>query len=316
MNRLSRDRSGLAGILIAIIVIVIILIAAIALFLVPFKSVSVNESQQADMGPEVRSLRMNVSIDTGSIDVRFVNDSTVAASMSVAGTHRSGLLGPDRPVNVSWAVANGTDSMAIDLNVSVGRSIGWFSSNDIRCTLNLSSQLRTSLMVTSSFGSVNVTTAEGVALTGVDLRASAGAIKVNMTDGTTLDGPLRLNTSLGGLDLEWRNLRTTSNASIDLGASAGGIRLIMLQGSDLGSNLTVRSSASLGGIDVTLDIRGNNSARVQSHADLGGVRVNQRDGFNGTDEDLTSTNHPATYSMDVRSNASAGGVNARLNYSS
>jgi hypothetical protein len=314
MRHLSQDRSGLAGILIAIVIVVIVIIAAIALFLVPFKTVKVNNSQQATLSPGVQSLRLNASIDTGVIEVRFVNDSSVAASMTVVGSHRSGLLGPDQPLNVSWNVANGTDSMDIDLNVSVGRNIGWFANNDIRCTVNISSQLKTSLTVSSSLGSVNVTTIDGVTLTGLDVRASAGGVRVNLTNGTTLDGPLKMDTSLGGLDLGWTDLRTTDNATVDLRASAGGIRLILVQASELGSNLTVQSSASLGGIDLTLDIRGNNSARVQSHADLGGVRISERNGFNGTDADLTSANYPASPVLDIRSNASAGGVNARLNY--
>ena len=76
----------MAGILIAILIIVIIVIAAIALFLVPFKSVNINESDQADLTPGLRSLTLNASIDTGSIEVRFVNDSSVAASMTVSGS--------------------------------------------------------------------------------------------------------------------------------------------------------------------------------------------------------------------------------------
>lgn len=314
MKRPSRDRSGLVGILIAVIVIVIVIIAAIALFLIPFKSVSIDESRQVEFAPDVTSLSINISMDVGSVTVNFVNDSSVAASLHVSGTHRSGLLAPQRPVNVSWTVTNDTESMAIDLKIDMGRNIGFFVSNDIQCTLNISSQLRTALSVVSSLGGMNITTAEGVTLTGVDLRAAAGGIRMNMTSGTTLDGPLRLNTSLGGLDLRWTDLTATDNASVNLTASAGGIRLMMLQTSDLGSNMTVRSTAQLGGIDLTLDVWGNNSARVQSHADLGGVRVEQRNGFNGTDEDIASINYPANYNLDIRSNASAGGVNSRLNY--
>lgn len=311
---MSGDRSGLAGILIAILLVVIIIIAAIALFLVPFKTVKVNEARQAELVPGVRSLTVNASIDIGSMTVRFVNDSSAAASMTVVGTHRSGLLGPDRPVNVSWAVANGTDSMTIELNVSMGRNIGWFASNDVRCNLNISSQLITSLVVKNSLGAVNVTTADGVVLAGLNIRASAGGIRANLTNGTTLDGPLRMNTSLGGVDLGWTDLRATDNASVDLVTSAGGIRLIMTQARELGSNMTVRSTASLGGIDLTLDVEGNTSARVQSHAELGGVRISHRSGFNGTDEDLASTNYPSSSILDVRSNASAGGINLRLDY--
>jgi len=206
--------------------------------------------------------------------------------------------------------------MNIDLNVSVGRNMEWLSSDDIRCTLEISSQLRTYLTVSSSMGAVNVTTVEGVTLAGAELRASAGAVKMNMTQGTTLDGPLVMDTSLGGLELEWRDLRATANASIDLKASAGGIRLIVLQEKDLGDDLAVRSAASLGGIDLGVDIKGNTSARVQSHAELGGIRVDGRSGFNGTDEDLASMNYPSSSRMEISSTANAGGVNIRLSYTS
>ncbi|MBI0584337.1 MAG: hypothetical protein ISF22_08945 [Methanomassiliicoccus sp.] len=315
MRPLSRDRSGIAGILIGIIIVIIIIIAAISLFLIPFRTVHINDQQASPLEPGVQALRMNVTIDAGAIDVRFVNDTSVAASMSVVGERRSGLLGPNDPVNVTWAEAFGGEALQIDSVIKLGRNFGWFSSSDLRCTLNISSQLRTSLNITSSLGTIDVRTIEGVELSNVNMMASAGAIRMSVANGTTVDGPINIETSLGGLDLNWTNVVTTDNASINMKASAGGVRMTILQTDALGSDMAVQTNASLGGIDVTMNIQGNNSARVQSHADLGGVSVPQKTGFNGTDADLTSVNYPAPSNFDVRCNASAGGVNLRLNYS-
>jgi hypothetical protein len=135
-----------------------------------------------------------------------------------------------------------------------------------------------------------------------------------MAANSTLSGPLSMDASLGGVDLSWTDVNVTDNTTVDLRASTGGVKATFFQSVPLANNVSVTTSANLGGVDLALSISGNNSARVLSHANLGGVHVVEQTGFNGTSGELTSQNYPTSSSFAVSCDTSTGGVNLRLRY--
>ncbi len=135
-----------------------------------------------------------------------------------------------------------------------------------------------------------------------------------MASNSTLSGPLNMEASLGGVVLQWADVHATNSASIDLKASTGGVEATFTQAEPLGGNVTVSTSTNLGGVDLTMNIQGDNSAHVLSHANLGGVNVVEQTGFNGTSADLTSQNYPGTSNFEVSCDANTGGVKLLLRY--
>jgi hypothetical protein len=314
MIRRDLDKSGIIGIIVVVVVVILIIIALFALFLAPLRTVQVNESEQSPMTPDLNALELNLTIDVGGVEVRFVDNSNVAASVDVVGERRTGWLGSQAPVNLTWSTATEGSTLVIRSSVNMGDNTAWFSNSDIRCYLNISSQLPTSLAIMNSLGAIDIATSTGVELTEVNAKASVGAVKVTMVNGSSLSGPMRAEASLGGVDMSWVDAMMSNNASISLNTSAGGIRVGLTQNIELGGNMTVAAASSLGGVEVNMDIRGNTSARVTSQADLGNINVAQNNGFNGTNADLASQNYPSISNFEVGCRASAGGVNLNLSY--
>lgn len=315
MRSPSRDRRALAGFIIAVIVVIIVVVALLALIIVPFREASIDEARQAPLVEGVESLNLTIEMDRGSVEVRFIDNATNAVAMSVRGTERSGLLGPGEQANVTWADSSSGNEQVVTASVRLGNNQGLFFTSNINCTVLIAKQLRTALTVTNGLGAVEVVADDGVVLTSADIRASTGGARLVMGANATLDGPLTMETSLGGIDLEWTDAVATDAARFALRATTGGINVDIFQYEPLGESVTVNATSNLGGINLAMDLRGNNSARVQSSAQLGGVNVERQDGFEGTNEDLSSQNYPDAHAFEAVCHAETGGVNLDLRYS-
>jgi len=264
MKRLGSDRQGF-GLILAVVVVLVIIIVLAALLIVPFRSIPVNESRQAALEQGIESLELNVNIDVGEVSVRFVEDEDVAVALEVSGHHRTGLLGSREPVNITWEERTEGDAIIVDADVVLGDSLIPFFSSDIDCTLLISSQLRTALSVSAGMGGLEVVTSDGVVLTSMDLSVSTGGVRATMVDNVTLEGPMSMRATTGGVDLSWTNVVARDNASVTLSTTTGGVRAKVEQTEGLGSNLTFTASANTGGIELEMNIAGDTSAHVDVH---------------------------------------------------
>lgn len=316
MRKLRGDRSGLFGVLIAAIVILIAIVVLAAVFLIPFRSIAVDETRRAELASGIEAVEMSLDLDVGQVRVEFVDDPDTAVALNVTGAHRTTLFGSQEPVNVTWEETTEDDTLTVTSTIRVGGSAGPFFANDIDCVLLISRQLRTDLTVSAQVGGVDITASDGVELSALDVRATTGGVRLTMGDNVTLSGPLRLGTTTGGVDLVWNDVRAEENATVELTATTGGVRATVTQTEELGIDLPFRASATVGGVELTLNLEGDTSARVVSSTNVGGISVQDRTGFNGTDGDLRSENYPADSNIEAELNTSTGGVNLRLRYQS
>jgi hypothetical protein len=314
MKRLRGDRRGIIGVILAVMVIFIVIIVVAALLLIPFRSTPVDEGREAAIGQGIEALQLIVDVDVGEVSIEFVDDADVAVALQVTGHHRSGLLGPQEPVNITWEERTEGDTLVVSSNITLGDSLIPFFSSDIDCTLLISDRLVTSLSVSAGVGGMEMVTSDGVRLTSVDLRVGTGGLRATMADNVTLDGPLRMQASTGGVDLTWSNVMVGSNASVSLSTSTGGVRATVTQTEDPGGNLTFSAAANTGGVDLGMTLAGNTSAHVASTTSLGGVSVEEKVGFNGTNNDLRSENYVGDSNFEVTLGTNTGGVNLRLRY--
>jgi len=314
MRRLREDQSGLFGVLIAAVVILIVIIVLAAVFLIPFRSVTVDESRRSELAEGVEALEVTLDLDVGEVTVQFVDDAETAVALEVSGQHRTTLFGSADPVNVSYEERVDGNTLVVNATIRTGGSAGPFFTNDVECVLLVSKQLPTALTVANQIGGVEAITADGVNLTSADLRATTGGVRLTMADNTTLAGPLRLMAATGGVDLVWSDVRAAEGARVDLSTTTGGVRATVTQTADLGANLTFRAAASVGGVELTMTLAGNNSAHVTSSTNVGGISVQDRTGFNGTNADLRSENYASGSNIEADLSTNTGGINLRLRY--
>jgi hypothetical protein len=247
--------------------------------------------------------------------VRFVDNASVAAALQVQGEQRSGLLWTPRPVNVSWEQVLVGDTLMVKATVHLDSHVGFFSAEGVECNLTISRSLSTSLEVNNSFGGIDVVTTSGVNLTNLDVRTSLGAAKLVVANDTVLSGMISMETSLGGLDLVWKDVVTAGDTNVTLRTSAGSVDAVLVQHRTLGGNLSMAISSSLGSVTFSLDIDGNTSARIRSDVGLGEVKVQEQSGFVGNATEMWSTNYLQVSNFDVTCTASAGSVELRAKHS-
>ncbi len=317
MKRLPRDSRGLVGVVLAIIVIVIIIIVVIAflaLLFIPINDVPVNESQQSSL-EGVSALDVRLNVDRGDVNVVFV-DNNSTASLTVTGHQRSGILGSAKPVNVTWQASMSAGTLIVNASITSPSLTFPFSFSSMNCTLKIPNKLPTALALNNSFGAINLDAGSGVNLTSLNLKASTGGVRATLTNNATLSGPLHMEASTGGVDLIWTDVKVSGNTPISLTTSTGGIRATMTQSDPLNQNVSVTASASVGGINFGMNLKGNNSAHVTSHTSVGGVNLQEQTGFNGTKNNIASQNYPSDSNFEVALDTSTGGINLSLRYQS
>jgi hypothetical protein len=314
VHRLRRNDLAVIGIFASVLILVFLLILAAVLFIIPFRSTDTDEARTATLPSGVSALDLNLKVDAGDVTIRFVDNSSVAASIHVQGVQRSGLLWTPKPVNISWEESVAGDALTINASVHLDPQVGFLDTNDMRCQLDISQQLMTSLDVDNSFGGIDIATVSGVNLTQLDVKTSLGKAELTMVADTVLSGPLSLETSLGSLELTWNDVMTTGSTNVSLKTSAGTVNANITQHRSLDGNLSMNINTSLGSVDLALDVSGDNSARIMSTVSLGEVKVQQQSGFDGNGSDLRSSNYPQLSNIEVSCTAGAGSVEIEAKY--
>jgi DUF4097 and DUF4098 domain-containing protein YvlB len=314
VHPLRRNDNAVIGIFASVLILVFLLILAAVLFIVPLRSVDTNETRTANLSSGTSALALNLKVDAGDVTIRFVDNASVAATLHVQGVQRSGLLWTPKPVNITWEESGAADALTINASVHLDLQAGLFNTNDIKCQLDISRLLRTSLDVENSFGGIDIATIGGVNLTQLDVKTSMGKAELTMVSDTILSGPLTLETSLGSLDLTWDDVTTTEGTNVSLKTSAGAVSANIAQNRSLSGNVTMAITTSLGSVDLSLYVSGDTSARILSTVSLGEVKVLQQSGFDGNGSDLRSVNYPQPSNMEVSCTAGAGSVQIEARY--
>lgn len=314
MHPLRRNDRALIGIFASVLILVFLLILAAVLFIIPLRSVDTDETRTANLSSGINALDLKLKVDAGDITIRFVDNSSVAAALHVQGVQRSGLLWTPKPANITWEESVSADTLTINASVHLDPQAGFFNTNEIKCQLDISRQLGTSLKAENSFGGIEIATVSGVNLTQLDVKTSMGKATLTMVADTILSGPLSLETSLGSLDLSWNDVITTGATNVSLKTSAGAVSASIAQNRSLSGNLTMAITTSLGSVDLSMDMSRDTSARILSTVSLGEVKVQQQSGFDGNGSDLRSVNYPQPSNMEVSCTAGAGSVEIEARY--
>ncbi len=314
MHRLRRNDRAIIGVFAAVLIVILLLVVAAALFLIPFKSVNLDETRTSSLSSSLNVLDMDLTVDAGDITIRFVDNASVAASLHIQGVQRSGLLWTPKPMNISWEESVVGDTLMINASVHLDPQVGFFNTNEVECLLDISQQYRTSLDVDNSFGGIDIATTNGVNITQLEVKTSLGKAELAMVADTILSGPLSMETSLGSLDLVWNDVMITEATNVSLKTSAGAVSANITQHSSLSGNLSMAIATSLGSVDLALDVSGDTSSRVLSTVSLGEIKVQQQIGFDGNGSDLRSTNYPQASNIEVSCTASAGSVQIQAKY--
>ncbi|MCU0861297.1 MAG: hypothetical protein MUE65_03150 [Methanomassiliicoccales archaeon] len=299
----------------AVVLIVLVVIAVVAIILVaPLKSVNVDEEVEVPYQEGLSSLQLSLKCDLGQVSVGFVNDTSPLVSMTVKGVARQSLVTSGDPVRIVWDASAAGPALSLAAEVRMDTFSTSFGLQEIEIDMLISDSLVSDITVEHSVGAVRLYAGEGVSLSNLRLVQKTGEVAASIGPGTTLSGDVSLESTTGAARLDWEDVDVEGDVAVDLHTTTGSVSLRMVQGHSAPGNVTLQASATTGGIQMEMDIEDGVSSRVSSSASIGNVEVLNRQGFDGDDTLLSSSNYPAGMSVDVFLSTSTGGITLDLSY--
>ncbi len=305
---------GAALPLLAIIIVVIVIIAIVGMILIyPWKVINIDEERSVDVTSAVGEIDLSVDQAIGKVMIVFSGEAIDAVTMTVTGTLRQNLFASVDPLSIAWSQRVVGERLVVSIEIDVMAYSATFGSQELETTIIVPSQLSAMVNATGMAGSIELTAGDGAVLRGGHISETTGSAIIDLS-GCSLIGPLNVQTTTGGCTLRWTDVIALDQAQVNIDCTTGGISMEVSQLAALGGNITIRSTATAGGVNLDLSIEGGNSARVVSDTDLGGINVKTMTGFGGSDNDLRSSNYPTQSSLNVDITTEVGGIDLSLEY--
>lgn len=308
---LNVGRFRLSAAAVAVVIVIIIAGVSLPLFLIDFRTISVDEVNSVAPNGSGR-VDLQVTATVGELEILFLpmEGEAIRVHSNVQGS--SNLFGKESPLRVNITSENATDARGgmQSVNVTLDTYAPWpnYSLKTVNFSIEVNESLRTSLNLSVTTGGIALTTARGVVLEDLELNSTAKGAKVSLENGTVLDGDMRIQTATGGSSLSWNNLTVVGARSLSLIESSGPINASFRQSAPMGGSVAMTVKDTLGEVRLEFDLAGQTSARVTCGWNLGEPEVTDRGGFSGTPASFASDNYPSASRFRVQVNQTLGNI--------
>jgi len=312
LSKISNGNGGIAVVVAVLVVVLVVVLAIAAVLIFPVKAVNFDESRDVNSTAGVDKLSLRLNADFGEIKVTYTNLSGQVLSLHVSAKGSVGFLMDPDTISLTFVQSTSSDTALVNASVNVKDRLAGASNLNLRCDIQINNSIRSKLDLSTSVGSILVNGTNASAFDQVSLSAKTGAVTLKVASGVSLNGDITLATNVGASILDWRNPDVKKDIKVVTETKAGGVEIRVNQTAPMNKTVTLNGTTAAGGIVLNMGIRGNLSASIDSKADLGGVHIGSRTGFNGTDSALTSTNYPSTgyFAVNLRTNVGGVDVNA------
>ena len=308
---LNIGRFRLSAAAVAVVIVVIIAGVSLPLFLVNFRTISVDEVSSVAPNGSGR-VDLQVTATVGELEIVFLpmDGEAVRVRSNIQGN--SNIFGKESPLRVNITSENATDARGEtqSVNVTLNTYAPWpnYSLRTVGFSIAINESLRTGLNLSVTTGGISLTTARGVVLEDLELNSTAKGAKVSLENGTVLDGNMRIQTATGGSALSWNNLTVVGSRSLTLIESSGPINATFRQSAPMGGSVAMTVKDTLGEVRLGFDLAGQTSARITCGWNLGEPEVTDRGGFSGTPASFASDNYPSDTRFRVQVNQTLGNI--------
>ncbi len=310
----------LAIILIAIIVVAVV-IATIAFM--PIRTVGPIWSQFAvPRRSGVDTLNLNLTADVGGINIIFEDLTSEWQSPSIilntSATARVGVFGSSDFLQ-SYLPASNNRTEGNVLTVTVKQEVDtvyrpWYSSLNVTFDIRIDPSMNTSINIKTATGGIVLNAQAGVVLNSLSFEAATGGVQASFAEDVIITGNISAKTVTGGVKLSWDNVIVSNNVEVDATTTTGGVVMSVRQHNKLLRNITMNAEAVTGGVDFSVDIKGDLGAKIESSVKTGGINLERQVGFSGAETLLQSNNYPAGSNFNVTLKTTTGGINIDAKY--
>ena len=308
MSKISNTKGSFAIAVIVLIVVLVVAMAFVAVLFLPVKAVNFDESKSVPSSPGVNKITLRLNADAGEVRVIYANLNGTALNLHVTAKGAVGYLQDPNTISLNFVQSTSADTVSVNATLNVKDRLLGASNLNLHCDVTIDSSIRSRLNLSTGVGSVLVNTTNASALDQLTLKANTGAVTLRIAPGVSLNGDIALSTNIGASVLNWQNPTVNQNIKVVATAKTGGVELQVNQTAPMNRAVSLNGTTAVGGVSLNLGIAGNVGASIDSKAEVGGVHVGSKTGFNGTDNALRSNNYPSTGNFGVNLTTKIGGV--------
>jgi len=318
-RRIEREerRSMSALAILAIVLIALIVTAAViaALAFLPIRAVDVSESRDVPYQTGVDTVNLDFTADVARVNVAFEDLTDKLVTLNVSATGRAGVLvSPDLfDLTFDHTIVDNVLTVTSEVD-TFGRGWPWYSWLRVTCDLHIDPAMNASLDVKTSIGRIVVDTQAGLVLNSLSLEATTGGVEANLVEDVVVAGDVSIQTTTGGVEFSWDNVIVTSDVLVNVETTTGGVDVDVTQDEGPLRNVTLKAGATTGGVDFSIEIRGDIGARIESSVTTGGINIAGQVGFSGTESLLQSDNYPASSNFSISLKTTTGGIDISAQY--
>jgi hypothetical protein len=300
-----------------IIFIAILVMAAVvgALVFVPFYAVHFDQTNQvAKTG--AANLMLDFQADVAQVNVFFKN---LPDKMLILNVTADGYVGifedPNRTVNVTFDYQTANNTEIVTSRVS--RISAWPLSYNLNviCDVYIDPLANLTLTVRSSVGQIIMNADTQMTFKTLSLEVVTGNVEASLAKGVVIAGMLSLKTTTGNVQFRMDKADVSGNVSVSLQSTTGSVNVNVAENQKLAGNVTVNARTTTGGVNLAMIINDDVGARIESHADFGGINVDVQH-FSGNQSSLQSSNYPAGSNFLANLRTTTGGIHISAIYES
>lgn len=270
-----------------------------AIVFTPINNVNFNQTNEIDQ-PNADHLSLNFQADVAAVNIYTnLTDQTFLLKTSASGS--TGILGSNNPVEVT--VTNSTVDNAVSVNVKVStRGFLSYSNLNLVCNIYVNPALILNISARSTTGQVIINAEAPTTLESLNLETTTGSTQANLGKGVMIEGNVLLKTTTGTVNFEMNQANVHGNDTLNLQSTTGSVNVNITKTDRLSGNPQVTATTVTGSVNLNLLIDGDVGARIQSHTDLGNIRLQNVQNFSGNQSPIQSNNYPAgsNFQMDFR----------------
>jgi hypothetical protein len=264
-NLPRRTWSPLYSLVVVLIGILVVgTIVSIFVFL-PVRQVNFTQSKQVPAEPGVRAVNLNMTADVSDFNVTFADLVGSVVTMNVTATGGVGAFAPSNPLNVTVNHLRSGQTMLVDARIE--RNGSWwplFGGLNVICDVKIERSLNVTLNIKTGTGRVALLASSGAVLDYLNLETATGGAEASLGQGVIVKGNVTVQSTTGGANLNWNNVKVADDVSIVVKTTTGGVGVDIVEESSLNRNVTLNAGTVTGGVDFSMMIQDSVGANTFS----------------------------------------------------
>lgn len=260
----------------ALMIAVVLVIAALLYFYAPgsptgsdMYEIDYGAEQNLTLGSSAESMDLIIDMDQGELDIRFSDLDGAALEMNITMEGEATTSDPARILQ--WALIHDQDGsdVTVEFDLRINQTV-LTSGLMVRCLFVIDPSYRIGLDVKDQVGDIEVNGTANLKLKDVSIESDAGAIHVDLMEGTNLSSNIHIRGMLGEVRLYWEDVVIEAgHHEVDVTTATGSIVLLVSQAQGFQGQVNWTVGTNLGNVNAGFYTSGHISSNITAEVGTG-----------------------------------------------